>query len=273
MKVAPACSTRRRMLAASLLASATAGCATRAPAASGIERRVLGTGHPLVVFQSGLGDGMSVWSAVQSALPGTIASVAFSRPGYGRSAWAEGGRSPCAVARLTRDFLRRAGLEPPYLLVGHSLGGLYQYAFARLFSNEVAGLVLLDPTHPQQWGALQREAPALAAVVKAARATSFSTAMRREFDDQSLCGDELEALRTHAPAPAPAVRLLLRDRFVGLEAGAFERLAHRLEADWARRLGGAEPIRVPGSGHHLQRDRPHAVSDAIVALVAAARSG
>ncbi len=257
-----------RLLAAATFALALAGCAAPPADAPAIEHRTRGAGTPVVVFQSGLGDGEAVWRGVQDELAGRVASVAFSRSGYGSSPLRAGGRSPCEVAQSTRDFLRAAGIAPPYVLVGHSLGGLYQYAYAQRYPDEVAALVLLDPTHPQHWSALQREAPALAAVVKAARATAFSAAMRREFDDQAQCAGELEARRF----PAVPVKLLVRERFTGLEVGAYERLAHRLEADWAARLGGVEVTRVAGTGHYLQRDRPRAVGDAIIAAVVAARA-
>ncbi|MFO1268150.1 MAG: alpha/beta hydrolase family protein [Rubrivivax sp.] len=269
---APAEPRRRMLLAGSSLAAALAACSTPLPPLTPstptprLEHRVRGSGQPLVVLQSGLGDGLSVWGDVQASLPTTLASVAFSRPGYGGSARADGARSPCDVAKLTREFLRGARLPPPYLLVGHSLGGLYQVAFAQRYPDEVAGLVLLDPTHPAHWATMQTETPALAAVVRAARVTAFSAPMRREFDDQALCNSELAAWRL----PAVPVRLLVRERFTGLEAGAFERAVRRLEADWSQRLGGVEATRVAGAGHYLQRDRPRVVSEAISAVAALA---
>ena len=102
--------TRRQLLAACAWPATLPACGT-APARPHIEHRVRGlAGRRIpVVFQSGLGDGLTVWRDVQSSLPSTMTSVAFSRPGYGASAWVDGGRSPCDVARLTRDFLRDGG--------------------------------------------------------------------------------------------------------------------------------------------------------------------
>ncbi len=245
------------------LALAAAGCASPAPPGE-LERHVAGTGRPLVVFQSGLGDGLGVWSAVQAGLPAAITSFAFSRAGYGRSAPREGDHSPCAAAAQLRAALREAGFTPPYLLVGHSLGGLYQFAFARLYPAEVAGIVLVEPTHPQQWPRLQHEAPALAAVVRTARLAVFSPTMRREFDDQQSCLDALGTL----PAPQVPTRVLVRGRFVPPEAGAFERLSRALWRDWPHLLHtpGVEP--VAGAGHYIQKDRPDAVVAAIRAVAA-----
>ena len=60
------------------------------------------------------------------------AVFAYDRPGYAGNPASEALRDPCTVAAELRAQLRTAGLQPPYVLVGHSLGGLYQYVFARL---------------------------------------------------------------------------------------------------------------------------------------------
>jgi pimeloyl-ACP methyl ester carboxylesterase len=259
---------RRRTLAtAAFFALFLSACATTDGSHGAIDYEARGTGAPVVVYQSGLGDGLGVWQAVQARTAATTTAVSFSRPGYGRSAAVDAGeRSPCAVAAETRTFLRASGFAPPYLLVGHSLGGLYQYAFAKLYPQEVAGVVLLDPTHPEHWPSVQRDVPALATMISVARA-AFSAPMRREFDDQSRCTERLQAL----PMPSVPVRLLVRGRFAGLEAGAFENVARRLQTDWSKQLGGVAIEPVAGAGHYIQRDRPDAVAAAVAEVVATAR--
>lgn len=223
---------------------------------------------PVLVFQSGLGDGWETWRPVWDRLPPGQAAWAYDRPGYGGSPWLPGGRRDATtVARELHQALRAAGVKPPYVLVGHSLGGLYQAAFARLYPDDVAGLLLLEPTHPEHWATLQREVPALAAVVSALRVASFSPAMRAEFDAQA---DGWADLRTTLPPQLPA-RLLARSRYTGAEAGAFEAMARRLQADWVRWLPGLTHRDVDGTGHYLQRDRPDVVLDEALRLVAAVR--
>lgn len=251
-----------RAIGMTALAVAAAGCGTTAEPGH-LERHVEGSGRPVVVFQSGLGDGLGVWSAVQAGLPKEVTSIAVSRAGYGRSDAREGDHSPCAAATELRASLRQAALAPPYVLVGHSLGGLYQYAFARLYPDEVAGIVLIEPTHPQHWPRLQRDAPAMAMVVRTARLAAFSPTMRREFDDQQRCLEGLSSL----PAPEVPTRVLVRGRFVPPEAGAFERMMRELWRDWQTLLhaSGVEP--VDGTGHYIQKDKPTVVVDAILAVV------
>lgn len=221
-----------------------------------------------MVFQSGLGDGLAVWSRVQSTLPTGVQSVTISRPGYGGSPAFDGERSPCATATLLRDRLAAWGLRPPYVLVGHSLGGLYQYAFLAMYPDEVAGIVMLEPTHPDHWQRLRQRVPVMAAIVRTARASPlFSATMRREFDDQSRCLGRLPA----RGVPAIPARLLVHARYAGLEAGEFERMSREQWTDWTRLLRDARLVQVERTGHYLQRDRPDAVVAAIAEILGDAR--
>ena len=223
-----------------------------------------GTG-PAVVLQSGLGDSHDTWSGLIDELKPRHTVFAYDRPGYGSSPRAALPRDPCAVARELRETLRIAGIQPPYLLVGHSLGGLYQHAFARLYPEEVAGLLLLEPTHPRHWESMQQEAPLLAGVVRGMRGTLFSAAMRDEFDAQAGCLAHLPPLGSRPP---PA-RLFGRSDWPLPEQGAFAAMVERLWDDW-RGLAGVKTVeRLPGSDHYLHHMHTRAVARVIDAMAGA----
>ncbi len=76
-------------------------------------------------------------------------SVLYDRAGTGWSDQVELPRTAAAVADELRGLLRAAGVPPPYLLVGHSLGGIYMRRYAQRFPDEVAGLLFLDPAHEE----------------------------------------------------------------------------------------------------------------------------
>jgi pimeloyl-ACP methyl ester carboxylesterase len=219
---------------------------------------------PTVVLQSGLGDGLQVWSDLVPRLTDRHPVFSIDRPGYGDSPRAFGPRDPCTQARELRASLQAAGVAPPYLLVGHSIGGLYQHAFARLYPQEVAGLLLIEPTHPQHWASMQREVPAIATLVRGMRSAAFTATMRDEFDAQTSCLDTLPP----SPASPPPALLLRRSDWPAMEQGAFAEMASRLWEDW-RRLAAVQRVeRLPGSDHYLQRSQPDAVAAAIKGLVA-----
>lgn len=222
-----------------------------------------GTTTPVVVFQSGLGDGMVPWAAVIERLPQAVSYFAYDRPGYGSSgSVSDQPRDPCRVAHELRETLRSANVPPPYLLVGHSIGGQYQYAFAKLFPEDVAGMVLLDPTHPDHWSEMQLNAPNVAAVVTGLKAVAFSSAMKAEFDGQGICLESRKLFTARVPT-----RILVRTRHDLTETPAFRTMVERLEVDWLSIVPGATRRAVDGAGHYIQKDKPDVVADEIVSLL------
>lgn len=262
-----------------LLATASlAGCASRptpppqqqsgAPLAHTLSGQGAG---PLLVLQSGLGDGSASWAELLPLLAREHRVLAYDRPGEGRSAAVPGPRDPCTVADELHSLLQQLQLPPPYVLVGHSLGGLYQFVYARRYPGEVAGLVLLDPTHPDHWAQVQAQAPALAALLKGLRHTVFSDAAAREFDDQALCLDTLPSTGASAPTAAPTAQVLLSTERAALETPAFVQMLETSRTDWLRLLGPQARLqRVPGAGHTIQRDAPAAVVEAVARVSTAA---
>lgn len=262
------CGLRRagRLAVAAVL---TVGAAALQAAAPGGRSRIEVEGHRVevasegsgasVVLQAGLGDGLEVWAKIWPALSRGAHLYAYSRPGYGGSDRVGGDRDSCTIAREWRAVLRAQGAAPPYVLVGHSLGGLYAWVFAALYPAEVRSIVLLDPTHPEHWSRLQRDAPKMALVVKVMRGR-FAPPMRAEFDAQSACLDALD----RAPARTMTARLLVRTQYGVGEGGDFRNVVEDLQQRWLTLLAaprGVEP--VEGSGHYLQKDRPELVVRAI----------
>ncbi|PMQ15958.1 alpha/beta fold hydrolase [Janthinobacterium sp. AD80] len=218
-----------------------------------------GHGAVPVVFQSAMGDGKDVWAKVVPEVAQQHRVLVYDRPGYGDSQKTSTPRDPCTIAAQQRALLAQAGLKPPYVLVGHGLGGLYQYVYARLYPQDVAGLVLLDPTHPQQWSRMQTEASTYAMLLKTRRKLMFNSAESAEFDAQAQC---LQHVDMTSPLRIPAM-LLVRDKFGIEETGSFENLVRAQEKDW-QRLSGAPAIeRITGTGYYIQKDNPVIVNEAV----------
>ncbi|WP_395316670.1 alpha/beta fold hydrolase [Variovorax sp. UC74_104] len=110
-----------------------------------------GAGSPTVVFEDGLSiDGSLSWAAVQPAVAQRTRACSYSRAGL---MWSDASNAPRSAKQVAQDLheaLMRAGERGPFVLVGQSLGGLYATTFTRYFGSEVAGLVLVDPSHPDQ---------------------------------------------------------------------------------------------------------------------------
>jgi pimeloyl-ACP methyl ester carboxylesterase len=108
-------------------------------------------GNPTVILEAGMASISSNWGWVQQELAKTTRVVAYDRAGLG---WSDAGTLPRDAAKSARELhiaLERAGIKPPYVLAGHSYGGLVVRMFTDLYRDEVAGLVLVDSSHPDQW--------------------------------------------------------------------------------------------------------------------------
>jgi pimeloyl-ACP methyl ester carboxylesterase len=110
-----------------------------------------GRGGPTVVLEAGLMSTMLSWSELQRALAGSFRVVSYDRAGLG---WSDLGPMPRTADRIVDELhtlLQRAAIPSPYLLVGHSFGGMTMPLFAARFPGEVAGVVLVDPVAPAEW--------------------------------------------------------------------------------------------------------------------------
>jgi pimeloyl-ACP methyl ester carboxylesterase len=110
-----------------------------------------GSSGPPVVFDAALGASSISWTYVAPEVARFARACVFDRAGF---AWSEAGPLPRTTPRIVgelRALLLAAGVTPPYILAGHSFGGLTARLFLHRFPREVAGLVLLDPAYPEDW--------------------------------------------------------------------------------------------------------------------------
>ena len=114
----------------------------------------VGEGSPTVLLESGSGANSTAWANIQPEVADTTRVCAYDRAGSG---WSEPRNllsirpgDPQQIAGELHTLLGNAGIDGPYVLVGHSFGGLYVLMYADLYPNEVEGMVLVDSSHPEQ---------------------------------------------------------------------------------------------------------------------------
>jgi pimeloyl-ACP methyl ester carboxylesterase len=138
---------------------ARAGTLVSAPGGRKLNIRCVGAGSPVVVLTAGGGDQSLTWRSLQSRLAEGGTVCAWDRAGFGFS---DPSPFPQDVDHRTDDLervLSGAGLKPPFILVGHSLGSFETLMYAFRHRARVAGIVLIDPSAPDQDVRLKRAAP------------------------------------------------------------------------------------------------------------------
>ncbi|HEY6372115.1 MAG TPA: alpha/beta hydrolase [Candidatus Sulfotelmatobacter sp.] len=109
-----------------------------------------GEGSPTVILESGLGETYVSWRKVQPQIAKFTRVCSYDRAGLGYSDASSQPRTSKVIAVELHALLRAAQISPPYVLVGHSMGGYNVRLYASLYRSEVAGMVLVDASHPDQ---------------------------------------------------------------------------------------------------------------------------
>jgi len=225
-----------------------------------------GEGTPTVVFDAGMGAALETWDWVWPEIAEQTRVALYDRAGLGRSDPGPTPRTSDRIVDELRALLSRAGVEPPYVLVGHSFGGLNMRLFAGRYPDEVVGLVLVDAT-PEDFPTVE---PRLRSTESQRR---FETAlsMAPEAAKQELSTVEQSADQVRS-APVPdSLRVVVISSSRPEESAEFQQAWKEMQTEMAERLS-AEHIVADRSGHFVQFDQPELVIDSINALVSAARN-
>lgn len=110
-----------------------------------------GTGGPAVVFEAGIAATNLNWHHIQERVARFTATASYDRIGLGWSSPCRTMRTPGNICVELHTMLEAAGIQPPYILVGHSFGGLVMRRYATLYPEDIAGVVLVDPMRCEEW--------------------------------------------------------------------------------------------------------------------------
>lgn len=270
---------RRRTLIAALVAN----CAATPPAV--VESRaalVMGVRlatqsrrgrSPTIVFESGLGDGLEVWAGVIEQLAPDAAYFAYSRPGYGDSQDLQPpgtARNSEQASALLSALLGAAGVRPPFVLVGHSLGGLYIAHFAATYPEQVAGLVFVDGRPPTFRAAC--DANGIRFCSTAANAPpppSWPAHIVAELEGMNASEDVAPEANTLAGIPATIITST--NLWPGEQGGEGFALWLENQKAFARGFRDNRFVRAEGAGHYVQREQSALVAREIEAMTARLR--
>jgi len=265
----------------------------------------IGEGSPAVILEAGGGNPWLSWYKVQPQAAQFTRVCSYDRAGLGWSDPSPKPRTTKVIAEELHTLLHNAGITGPFLLVGHSLGGMDVRMFASQYPSEVVGMVLVDSSHPDQDDRFPPEAKRLAAgtkyVIRAMQITlpiglprllasrSVPDEVRPEFCAVFCRPQFIAAVRAEAAAQAensaqvralgalgnmPLV-VLSHDpdkmRFPGNLTEPVNREWGKMQEELAQLSSNGSHLVVKGSGHDIQIDKPAAVVDAIRKVVSQAK--
>ncbi len=196
-----------------------------------------GTGSPTVIFEAGLDLGGEIgWSLVHDSVALNTRACAYNRAGI---VWSEPSPAPHNAGTVANDLhtlLTAAGEKGPYVLVGHSLGGPYIMSYTKRYGSDVAGLVFVDASHPEQVGRMKAvvgrklEAPGMGLMKLAAGLswTGIVRAMSGNVKMAKVPNERVLALQAYLPRSLGQMLMEMESLdAIFAEAGTFRTLGDR----------------------------------------------
>jgi len=237
-----------------------------------------GTGSPPVVVETGFsaaGTQDYTWSKVIEAIAATNQICFYDRAGLGQSDPLEAIRTSQDVVDDLHSLVSKARIDTPFVLVGHSLGGMYATLYAAVYPNDVLGLVLVDSLHPDFWPRFTALLPTPSsdepAPITEMRAWSqdFRTYERLDFESSA---DQVKAVTSLGDTPLIVItaRSPATPDDPRFPSDVFQqemRLWEELQSDLAALSSSSTHVNATTTNHIVQESEPQVVIDAILAIL------
>jgi pimeloyl-ACP methyl ester carboxylesterase len=231
-------------------------------------------GIPVVVMDAGMGNASDVWSLVQPNVAQFARVCSYDRAGMGKSDRASQAHTSNDIVNDLHYLLTNAGINPPYVLVGHSLGGMNARLYASKYPNEVVGMVLVDSAHEDENDRMLALLPP--EIKKNAKPEDMIIRTAEDIDFNSSTA-QVRAANWHGDIP---LIVLTRgsatfnpsDYAVPSLAPKFEEVRLELQKELVGRSSRGKQIMAEKSGHNIHRDQPELVIEAIRQVMEEAKS-
>lgn len=233
-------------------------------------------GSPTVILESGFGSPASVWDKVQPEVAKFTRVCSYDRAGLGASEPVAAQRTVVAVTEDLRALLTRAKVPGPYVLVGHSLGGMLVRIFASYYPSEVVGMVLVDSAHEDEAdrGVALMPAEMLKEILRTARPEDLRVRGGENIDTCSL-RPLMNALNWRAEIPLVVLTQGRPYNAGDYPAPSMAPRYYQLHLELQRELAARSPkgrqVLAERSGHFIHQDQPELVVEAVRKVLEEAR--
>lgn len=231
-----------------------------------LQYNISGNGKPNIVLINGGSGPIEGWMKIIPKISESSSVFSYNRFGVTGSDKPKEPQNGLSIVRTLREALTIVGFEPPFLLVGHSLGGLYANLYARLYPNETAGIVFLEASHPKDLTLNDYQGKTVKAINKVL--TIFdSLSSHKQYNEVNFVKEtvnQINQLDTFPEIPVYVVTGGRENQMVPEEVRK-KRLEHQLEL--LSLSPNSKHILAEKSGHFPQLSEPTVVIDTIMDCV------
>jgi pimeloyl-ACP methyl ester carboxylesterase len=224
-----------------------------------------------IVYVSGYNSEMDNWKYMYNMHDGRYGFFAYNRPGIGKSQNVQGARNATVIVDELRQALDAVHAKPPYIMVGHSMGGIYARLFYHKYPSLVKGLVLVDATHERQLDSLMTMIPAdkrqefsaiLEEQLNQALAVMPAGAVKEEF--RSNFKENYTIIKNFPRISALPIAVLTSIKPTSEEPVPVKIIIEALHREWATAAGSKGWFSATtNSGHYIQLDEPKLVRSGV----------
>ncbi|MFT4414337.1 alpha/beta fold hydrolase [Fredinandcohnia humi] len=231
-----------------------------------LQYNVSGNGKPNIVLINGGSGPIEGWMKILQKIAESSSVFSYNRFGVAGSDKPKEPQDGLTIVSTLREALTIAGFEPPFLLVGHSLGGLYANLYARLYPNEVAGIVFLESSHPRDVSLAEYQGKTVKAINKIF--TMFNTlSSHKQFNEVHFVKETVNQINQLDAFPEIPVFVLTGGQINRMmpEEVRKKRVENQLELLSLSR--NSKHIVAEKSGHFPQLTEPTVVIHTIMACI------
>jgi pimeloyl-ACP methyl ester carboxylesterase len=213
---------------------------------------------PTVIMDAGYGDYSKAWELIYPEISKLTQVILYDRAGLGKSERSSNPRTSLFMVEELRELLKDKNVLPPYILVGHSYGGVNMRLFNNLYPQEVAGLVLIDSTPEEYPG---RFLPTMS--------EEFKEAYKKQFTREGNLHEFMESLKqlqkSNRVSDTPTIVLSAgkKDHY----SKESQALWNRMQEEILRFTSNGQFLIAENSAHYIQKDEPQLVKNIIIRFI------
>ncbi len=223
-------------------------------------------GSPTVLFEAGMGDSSEIWASIQNKISLLTTTFSYDRAGIGKSGTSAIPRTCLDIVEDLFELLQKLSVNPPFILVGHSFGGLVSRVFASMYPNLVVGIILVDAAPEYKELAFEKVLP-----------NHLLTTNREYYSNPILNSEKIDKIKSYKQVdkskcvfefPLTVITRGLPDNYEeGWPNQKILEVEQKLQFEFKKLSWDSKIIVAQRSRHYIQNDEPELIVEAITEMV------